>query len=158
MKICPRCKEKKSLDEFYRKKDRAAGSYCKPCQHAYVREHYLKTSAVYNARRYALHLAYTMRNRKLVLDHLAQHPGVDCGESDILVLDFDHVRGTKHGAVSRMIVGGTSAQRLLTAIENASFAAQTAIVARPPSKAEVIAPRSGYIKRPAAMILLPANR
>jgi hypothetical protein len=43
MKICPRCKEKKALDEFYRKKGRSAGSYRKPCQHAYVREHYRKT-------------------------------------------------------------------------------------------------------------------
>ena len=117
MKFCPRCKENKALDEFYRKKDRRAGSYCKPCQHAYVREHYQKTSAVYNKRRYALHLIYTERNRRIVLDHLMQHACIDCNESDILVLDFDHVRGTKHGDISRMIVGGTSARTLQAEID-----------------------------------------
>jgi hypothetical protein len=112
MKFCPRCREKKALEEFYRKKGRSAGSYCKPCQHAYVREHYQRTSNTYNERRYALHLIYTERNRRLVLEHLAMHPCIDCGENDVVVLDFDHVRGTKLGAVSRMIVGGTSVQRL----------------------------------------------
>lgn len=112
MKRCPRCGETKPLDEFYRKKDRLAGSYCKPCQHAYVREHYKRTSAVYNARRYALHLGYTERNRRVVLDHLTKHPCVDCNEGDILVLDFDHIRGTKLAAISRLIVGGTSLRTL----------------------------------------------
>jgi hypothetical protein len=117
MKFCPRCKETKALDDFYRKKGRRAGSYCKPCQHAYVREHYKRTSATYNARRYALHLTYTKRNRRLVLEQLAQHPCVDCNESDIVVLDFDHVRGTKHGDISRLIVGGTSVQTLRAEID-----------------------------------------
>ena len=116
MKICPRCKAKKALDEFYKKKDRRAGSYCEPCQHAYVREHYLKTSAAYNARRYALHREYTKRNRGIVLEHLVNNPCVDCGESDLVVLDFDHVRGTKTMHVSRMIVGGTSVETLLAEI------------------------------------------
>ena len=112
MKICPRCKEKKELDAFFKKKGRQAGSYCKPCQLAYVREHYRKTSGAYNARRYALHQIYTERNRRLVADYLAHHPCVDCNEKDIVVLDFDHVRGNKDGDVSRMIWGGTSVQRL----------------------------------------------
>jgi hypothetical protein len=117
MKFCPRCKEKKQLDEFYKKKGRRAASYCKLCQHAYLREHYKKTSAIYNVRRYALHLKYTKRNRRLVLDHLARHPCVDCNESDVVVLDFDHIRGSKFGDVSRMIVGGTSQKRLQAEID-----------------------------------------
>ena len=112
MKICPRCKEKKALDEFFKKKGRRAGSYCKPCQLAYVREHYRRTKGAYNARRYALHLVYTERNRRLILNHLSEHPCVDCNERDILVLDFDHVRGVKDGDISRMIFGGTSVERL----------------------------------------------
>jgi hypothetical protein len=112
MKVCPRCNIAKSLGEFYKKKDRRAGSYCKPCQHAYVREHYLRTSAVYNARRYALHNIYTDRNRRIVMQHLAMHPCIDCNETDTLVLDFDHVRGTKDGSISRMLRGGTSIERL----------------------------------------------
>ena len=96
---------------FFKKSDRLAGAYCKPCQLAYVREHYQRTKVVYNKRRYALHLKYTQRNRRLVLDHLAKHPCIDCNEADIIVLDFDHVRGSKCGDISRMIVGGTSVQK-----------------------------------------------
>ncbi len=117
MKMCPRCKEKKPLDAFFKKSDRLAGAYCKPCQLAYVREHYRRTKGAYNARRYALHLKYTERNRRLVFDYLRQHPCVDCSEADVVVLDFDHVRGAKHGAVSRMIFGGTSVPRLPAEIE-----------------------------------------
>jgi hypothetical protein len=117
MKFCPRCKEKKPLDAFYRKKGYKAASYCKICQHAYLREHYKKTSAVYNARRYALHLTYTERNRRIVVEHLASHPCVDCNERDVVVLDFDHVRGSKFGDISRMIAGGTSARKLQAEID-----------------------------------------
>jgi hypothetical protein len=117
MKFCPRCKEKKALDEFYRKRDRKAGSYCKICQLAYVREHYKRDPASYNARRYISHAAYKNRNRALVLAHLAEHPCVDCNETDILVLDFDHVRGTKICSISHMIRSGTAAPKLLAEME-----------------------------------------
>jgi hypothetical protein len=117
MKICPRCKEQKALDEFFRKKDRKAGSYCKPCQLAYVREHYRRTAGAYNARRYILHNVYTERNRQYVLKHLLAHPCVDCGESDVVVLDFDHVNGKKCCSVSSMIGGAISLARVQAEID-----------------------------------------
>jgi hypothetical protein len=48
---------------------------------------------------------------------LLHHSCVDCGESDPLVLDFDHVRGMKKRHVSRMISGGTSIETLRKEIE-----------------------------------------
>jgi hypothetical protein len=117
MKICSRCKEKKPLDAFYRKAGRRAASYCKPCQHAYVREHYRRTKAVYNARRYVLAEIYKERNRRLVFAHLAENPCVDCAERDILVLDFDHVQGAKLSSVSRMINDCVSVGKLRAEIE-----------------------------------------
>lgn len=113
MKICPRCKEKKELAAFFKKKDRRAGSYCKPCQLAYVREHYRRTKGAYNSRRYALAEIYKERNRRIVYDHLAKNPCVDCAESDVAVLDFDHVdRQTKLASVSRMINDCVSVRKL----------------------------------------------
>jgi hypothetical protein len=50
IKRCPRCEETKPLDAFYKKSDRLAGAYCKPCQLEYVREHYRRTKGAYNAR------------------------------------------------------------------------------------------------------------
>lgn len=43
---------------------------------------------------------YRARNTKFLQDYLSNHICVDCGESDVVVLEFDHVRGKKLGNVS----------------------------------------------------------
>lgn len=40
-----------------------------------------------------------------MLKHLATHPCVDCGESDVRVLDFDH-RANKESDISRLVGKG----------------------------------------------------
>mgnify|MGYP001362314419 CR=1 FL=1 len=40
-----------------------------------------------------------------VYDYLASHPCVECGESDVRVLEFDHVRGIKRTEVMRLASG-----------------------------------------------------
>ena len=39
----------------------------------------------------------------MVLEYLLEHPCVDCGESNPIVLEFDHVRGKKYKAVSELM-------------------------------------------------------
>lgn len=51
------------------------------------------------------------RNQLVVYDYLEKHPCVDCGESDIVVLDFDHV-ADKRGAVSTLAARGCSLSTL----------------------------------------------
>jgi hypothetical protein len=51
-------------------------------------------------------------NRYRILQYLRQHPCVDCGEPDVLVLEFDHVRGEKVGEVLRLVNRGARWERV----------------------------------------------
>lgn len=44
-----------------------------------------------------------LESRKKVLEYLKTHPCVDCGETDVRILEFDHVRGTKKKEVMGLI-------------------------------------------------------
>ncbi|HET9197259.1 MAG TPA: hypothetical protein VFN92_03270 [Solirubrobacterales bacterium] len=99
MRRCGRCKEEKPLDEFaWRRQARGQrDNYCRPCRSAYHREHYLA-----NKQRYIDNAA---RRKKVLLQerfiflmaYFGDHPCVDCGESDPIVLEFDHLRDKKFG-------------------------------------------------------------
>jgi len=63
--------------------------------------------------------AIVERNVKFVEDYLLTHPCVDCGSTDIVMLDFDHVDpSTKvKGGVAKMIHNRTSLETLRKEIE-----------------------------------------
>lgn len=54
---------------------------------------------------YAKQKEHRLKNRRYALDYLNEHPCVDCGETDPVVLDFDHVRGEKSYNVGAAISG-----------------------------------------------------
>ena len=90
---CYRCGEVKSLDEFAwrRRKRNQRDSFCRPCRSAYGREHYLA-----NKQRYIDQASATQRRLRreriaYLVDYFATHPCADCGESDPVVLEFDHL-------------------------------------------------------------------
>ena len=102
-KKCTRCKKIKPYTEFAKRAAVKTGcvSACKPCTQAYDRAHY----AAHPERRH-----YINRNRQkareeahnFVCAYLQVHPCVDCGETDPVVLEFDHVRGEKRNVISRL--------------------------------------------------------
>ena len=63
---------------------------CRPCHAAYRRAHYLRNRATYIRREVARIRGYREENRRRIREYLRGHPCVDCGETDIVVLDFDH--------------------------------------------------------------------
>lgn len=46
--------------------------------------------------------------QRAVYAHLLSHPCVDCGERDIMTLQFDHVHGEKSAAVSKLMQASVS--------------------------------------------------
>lgn len=64
---------------------------------------------------------YTTRVRKAVRewirDYLREHPCVDCGETNPVVLEFDHVRGTKLFNVGEATSKGYSLKRVQAEVE-----------------------------------------
>jgi L-lysine 2,3-aminomutase len=60
---------------------------------------------------------YRARNRDMVFEYLSKHPCVDCGESNPVVLEFDHVRGQKLSTVSKLKNSNTRWRKLLIEIE-----------------------------------------
>jgi hypothetical protein len=78
--------------------------------------YYRKHKHRINQHRLLNKVRYRARNRANVDDYLASHPCIDCGEADILVLEFDHVRGKKDGNIANFIGEGKSWQRILLEI------------------------------------------
>lgn len=116
--ICIKCHVEKSIDQ-YNVRDKKSGkrhTTCKVCHSAYLRQHYLankekyiKKARKWDAENKAEHLD---KARRYVLDYLLKHPCVDCGETDPIVLQFDHVRGDKFESVSVITASVISLKRL----------------------------------------------
>ncbi len=110
LKVCSTCGETKDETEFaYRNKllGRKWGT-CKPCQSKQRKTWYKKNRET--------HIQTASRNKKkaraeaqqYIWDYLTTHPCIDCGESNPVVLEFDHVTGKKRMAVANMARQGYS--------------------------------------------------
>ncbi len=63
---------------------------CRPCRAAYKQEHYAAHKARYVAQAQGRKRAVGEKRMRYLLEYFASHPCVDCGETDPLVLEFDH--------------------------------------------------------------------
>ena len=91
-KQCSRCALVQPIDSFPWK-NRARGlrrSWCRSCARAYSHQHYLDNIDRYKAKARRNSGSDRKRIRALVDEYLRAHPCVDCGASDIAILEFDH--------------------------------------------------------------------
>lgn len=97
MKKCGKCGEEKERNQFYRQARSSDGLQwmCKTCNGSRYHENPEKYKSWSSARRNDF--------RSRLLTYLVEHPCVDCGESDPVVLQFDHVRGVKTLEIARMM-------------------------------------------------------
>ena len=102
MRRCGRCGERKSIDEFAWRR-RAKGqldNYCRPCRASYKQEHYAANRHRYIDAARARKVAVTAERLAYLIDYFAEHSCVDCGETDPVVLEFDHLRDKEFGISS----------------------------------------------------------
>lgn len=110
MKKCNKCKENKDLKEFSKNKSSPDGlqKYCKQCVKLVNKKYYQNGGKkVIRARSEE----YRKRNKEFVLDFLSKHPCVDCGNRDIEVLEFDHIRDKEYN-VSNMVHSFMSIEKI----------------------------------------------
>jgi hypothetical protein len=100
MKYCGICKAEKPKSEFHKRSKAKDGlqSQCKNCNTVWVRARYMANKKYYDDR----NKLNIQRNITFVKEYLLSHPCVDCGEKDIIVLDFDHIKDKKIKAISSM--------------------------------------------------------
>lgn len=103
-KICARCELFLPIKEFATK-GRGLQPVCLLCRKDKEREHYKKNRVAILKKK--TEWAHKKRNecRQFLGDYLLQHPCVDCGEADILVLEFDHLRD-KSDTISSLMTKG----------------------------------------------------
>lgn len=107
LRRCGWCGVFKPVSAFaFRSKARGTRQYhCRSCHAAYRRAHYLRNRDDYIAREVDRIRKRRNRNRTLLRSYLRSHPCIDCGETDILTLQFDHRdRATKRTEVALLIV------------------------------------------------------
>ena len=94
LRQCSRCSELKPEDDFAwrRKKKGERQRFCRACMADYGRHHYQANKPVYKKRALARKHRLARERGEYLLKYFKSHPCVDCGESDPVVLEFDHLR------------------------------------------------------------------
>lgn len=91
---CARCGQVKPAEDFTwkRREKGQRDRYCRLCRAEYGREHYQKNRERYIEINGARKRQVRTERMVWLVQYLREHPCVDCGETDPVVLDFDHLR------------------------------------------------------------------
>jgi len=86
-KICPRCGEERDAERDFSK----GQTWCKSCRAEDARTRRANDE-----------------NKRRLYAYLSSHPRVDCGETDIRCLEFDHVHSNKAYNIATLIKNAAS--------------------------------------------------
>ena len=118
VKTCARCGLTKPLDQFpprRRSNPQKLQQWCRACFAEANARNYQNNIERERARIYRNTARRRAESQQRAIEYLRAHPCVDCGEKDILVLQFDHLYD-KSFDVSVMISNGTSWHRIAAEI------------------------------------------
>lgn len=108
MKVCTKCgfDYPAPVEEHFSKKKGTKDGLqyiCKSCNKKSLKLHYEDNKQSYIDKAKEHNKIVLAQNRQFCWDYLSNHPCVDCGESDPVVLEFDHVSGDKYQEISIMV-------------------------------------------------------
>ena len=112
-KICRCCKKEKLIFEFPKK-----STLCKCCTKTYNQKWYGKEENKQKTKR-KVNISKEKQKEKLqqyVYNYLLKHPCTDCGNSDPLVLQFDHLKD-KRSTIAKLVANVVSLDSLKKEIE-----------------------------------------
>lgn len=99
MKKCSVCGVIKPLEEYHWKRGKQR-SNCRDCVSKYTKQHYLENKVYYLRKAKINRKNAQARLRKFLWNYKKKHPCVDCGETDSIVLEFDHLYDKIDGLAS----------------------------------------------------------
>src|SRR5258706_1151622 len=108
-KYCSGCNQERDIEDFrWKIKGQKRQAWCKYCQARANKLHYQNNKQAYLDRAKARNSRVIEENQRRLYTYLSQHPCVDCGQTDVRVLEFDHVRGQKVDSIARLVRLGIS--------------------------------------------------
>ena len=118
MKTCPRCLQHLSEKRFnWKIKGTVRATYCKTCSRTLIKAHYKQNTAYYLKKAQKRNEKVRLSQQEYIAVYLQDHHCIDCGETDILVLEFDHKdRTTKSDAVGNLIKRGFPLRKVIKEI------------------------------------------
>ena len=95
----------KPVEDFaWRRKEKGQRhNYCRPCHAEYHREHYLANRQRYIDQAAVQKQVLRLERTRYLIEYFKTHPCLDCGETDPVVLEFDHVRDKSFEITAKLI-------------------------------------------------------
>lgn len=118
-KRCGDCGRRRLVRFFAKCKAKGDGlqGVCKDCGRERSKDYYRRNTERHKREAKRINRESRARNRQFIYDYLIEHPCVDCGKTNPLVLQFDHVRGEKKADVSTLARNACSVRRIEAEIE-----------------------------------------
>lgn len=119
-KRCSICKRKRPLSDFNKNSRRKDGlqTKCRECSKKKSRTYYATNGDKMRKQIAKTRKAKKQENQQKLYEYLTEHPCIDCGDQDPVVLEFDHKSSaTKTVNISLALNRGWSWKRIETEIK-----------------------------------------